>query len=229
MTQNTGNNRLLLVGAAVLAAVLVGAGVIIFSTSDAGVQGANFDYDQIPQSTTEDGAPVLGNADAPITIVEFADFMCPACQQYSSTMERVVEDLVLTGQAKVEYRSFLTVDRTGFVSGLVKCAVEEGANFWVAHDVMYDLAAQGGREVDGQAFAQQLGLSYGDLLNCVGDSDGEQIATDIQLGQRANVSGTPAIRIRYGDSPLQLVAPQYERGPVPYAALQALVQQANAS
>ena len=166
---------MLIFGGVALAAALVAVAFIVFSTSDAAVQGANFNYDEIPQSTTEDGAPVLGDPDAPVTIVEFADFMCPACQQYESTKERLIENYVMTGQAKLEYRYFPTVDRSGFVSGLVECAVDQGANFWVAHDIMFDLASQGGREVDSQEFANRLDLSYGELINCVGESDQEQI------------------------------------------------------
>src|SRR5688572_1885482 len=44
-------------------------------------------YADIPFSRTVDGAPVLGDPDAPITIVEFADFACPPCQRYQPTME----------------------------------------------------------------------------------------------------------------------------------------------
>ena len=208
--------------------VLFGAVVSELPEPSAVSAEGKFDYSTIPQSTTEDGAQVLGNPDAPVTIVEFADFMCPACQQYSSTMERVIEDFVLTGQAKVEYRYFLTVDRTGFVATSVICAVEEGANFWMAHDVMYDLAAQGGREIDARAFAQRLGLDYANLLDCVAESSNEQIVTDIQLGQQAGVTGTPGIRVRFDDGPLRVLAPQFESGGVPYEAIRALVEKANA-
>ena len=57
-------------------------------------------FADIPQSRTEDGAFVLGDPDAPVTIVEFADFMCPHCQAYQTTVNRFIEQYVATGQAK---------------------------------------------------------------------------------------------------------------------------------
>src|SRR4051794_33993937 len=42
-------------------------------------------YSDIPQSRTEDGAFVLGDPDAPITIIEFLDWGCPHCQAYKPT------------------------------------------------------------------------------------------------------------------------------------------------
>ena len=225
---NVTKNRMLILGGVVVAAAIVSVAFIVFSTSDAAVRGANFNYDEIPQSTTEDGAQVLGDPDAPITIVEFADFMCPACQEYNSTMERVIENFVMTGQAKLEYRYFLSVDRGGFVSGLVYCATQQGANFWVAHDIMYDLARQGGREVDSSAFAERLDLSQGDLLNCVGDSDGQQINNDMRVGQQAGVTGTPGVRIRLEDGQIRSLGEQFASGGIPYAALESVIQQANA-
>src|SRR6188474_1184283 len=54
-------------------------------------------YADIPFSRTEDGAPVLGNPDAPITIIEFADFACPFCQRYEPTMQEFIQEYVATG------------------------------------------------------------------------------------------------------------------------------------
>ena len=57
---------------------------------EAPVDANVFDYSGIPQTRSDDGAFVLGEADAPITIVEFADFLCPHCQTYHATMQKVI-------------------------------------------------------------------------------------------------------------------------------------------
>jgi protein-disulfide isomerase len=44
--------------------------------------------DQFITELTGSNAPVLGDALAPVTIVEFVDFQCPDCKQFAATIER---------------------------------------------------------------------------------------------------------------------------------------------
>lgn len=219
--------RFALLGGIVVVALIIAGAVIAFSTSDAAVRGAKFDYSSIPQSVTEDGAHVLGDPNAPITVVEFADFQCPHCQRYTEVTSQIIENHVMTGEAKFEYRYFPTTDRQGFTARLVECSVEQGANFWVAHDVMFGLTSRGWTQTSSQEFANILDLSFGELLNCVNSAD--QIDTDMRVGVNAGVTGTPAVRIRVGDGDLQPIAPQYEGGGPPYTVIQAAIQSANGS
>ncbi len=226
---NNNRQRMIILGGVIAIAVVIAVVAIVFSTSSAAVRGAKFDYSQIPQSVTSDGAHVLGDPNAPITIVEFADFRCPHCQTYTSTIERVIEDYVATGQAKLEYRYFITTDRAepvGFSSRLTECAVEQDANFWVAHDVMFDLTSRGWTQTSAQQFAERLDISYTEMLNCTREA--RQFEVDSRLGQSAGVSGTPAIRVRLGEGgPLQPISPQHASGGPPYTVLSAAIEQAN--
>jgi protein-disulfide isomerase len=221
--KNGNSQRTLLFGGIIAVAVIIGIAAIIISST--GGTGAKFDYSSIPQSYTEDGAPVLGNPDAPITVVEFADYRCPHCQSYTSVMSDVIENHVVTGEAKLEFRMFPSVDRQGFNFALIECSVEQGANFWEAHDVMFNMTSRGWNQTSSQQFADQIGVSYGDLLNCA--SNAQQWVTDAQVGQRAGVSGTPGIRIRFGDGQLQPISPQHTSGGPGYAVIRAAIEQAN--
>jgi protein-disulfide isomerase len=50
---------------------------------------------------------VLGSPTAPVEVIEFADFECPACGQYATVTEPDVRSrLVNTGQVRVRYRVF---------------------------------------------------------------------------------------------------------------------------
>ncbi|GAB4510133.1 MAG: hypothetical protein OHK0046_06360 [Anaerolineae bacterium] len=156
-------------------------------------------YEDIPQSRTEDGAFVIGEPDAPVTVIEFADFLCPHCQDYHEVATEFIETYVATGQAKFEYRFFPIIDEnySSLMAGLNECAGEEGL-FWPAHSYLYDLAES--REIDADLavrFAEAMGLEQETLFSCL--SSAEQFITDFTLGQDLQVTGTPAIRVRVND------------------------------
>lgn len=185
--------------ALVLAFVLIGA---------AYAQDAPVDYfaryEDIPQSRTEDGAFVLGEPDAPVTIVEFADFMCPHCQNYETTVHDFIELHVATGQARFEYRLFPIVHPTYsvFTAQIAECAdVQRDGAFWASHDLLYDLAADGliGPTTP-EDVAEALGLDAEKLELCLETATQHEI--DTLLGDSLGVNGTPATTVRLPDGTL---------------------------
>lgn len=194
-----GNAVMLIIGGLVVLAVAVAA--IVISSQSTGAEHANIDYSQVPQSRTEDGAFVLGNPEAPITIVAFEDFLCPHCQAYKPTINELMEKYVATGLARFEYRMLPAVDPTYSVvaARLAECAdtLNPGA-FWEAHDVLFELASkQRFNNESARAFAEQMSLSYTDVLDCA--EDARQVDVDRALAQSLQVSGTPTVMVRYGD------------------------------
>jgi protein-disulfide isomerase len=109
-------NRLLLLGGVLLAALAAVAVAIAIS------QGGAEDEEEPPPgggrpqaSQTEEveqlfgGIPqqgvVLGDPDAPATLVEFADLQCPFCAQYAlETLPTVIDRFVRPGQLRLELR-----------------------------------------------------------------------------------------------------------------------------
>ncbi len=219
------NKQLLIIGGIVVIA-LIAVGVLILATSSANT--ITIDYASLPQSRTADGGFVIGNEDAPITIVEFADWACPHCQQYHPEVQRFIQDFVVTGLAKFEYRVFPTTGGqvTVFMGQVAECAEEQrpGA-FWEVYDMLYVLVDQGLLNGDaGRVVAERLGLSYSEILTCTADST--RVAVDSQLGQTNGVTGTPGVRMRNGNGPLQTIS-TYSSGSVPYSVLASVVNQAN--
>lgn len=211
---------LIVIGAIVVAAVIGAIALISLSGFSAG----GVDYASIPQSRGADGSFILGNPEAPVTIIEFADFACSACQAYESEMKRFINDYVATGRAKVEYRVFPTAggQLSLFAGQLLECADQQrpGA-FWEGHDKMYQYATSGRytQEV-GRTLANDLNLNYSRLLTCTNSAT--QAQTDINLGNNSGVSGTPAVMMRINNGPAQWITlgtTTYNRGGVPYSVL----------
>ena len=190
------------------------------------------DYSQIPQSRTEDGAFVLGDPEAPVTIVEFADFMCPHCQAYHPIVQQVIEDYVATGMAKFEYRFFPVVDAnlSPLTATMVECAgLMDAGDFWHAHDVMFDLASSGFNGLTPFTFAARAGISYEDMATCIEETAG-QVPVDIDVGHAVGVSGTPTVMVRYGDGDLEAITDsdgnEVNMASVPFAILADIIEAA---
>lgn len=225
---NPKQKQLFIVIAVVVVAV-VAVGVVIAVSGRTNASHA--DYAALPQSRTSDGAFVLGNPDAPVTIIEFADFGCPHCVEYRPEIERFITDYVVPGRAKFEFRMFPTAggSTTLFAGQLAECIEEQKpGGFWDAYSVLFDVGTTGQYFSDdmGRVLAQRVGIdNYSELLTC--SRDANQINTDIEFGRTLGVSGTPAVLVRYdGGNPQWITysGVTYDRGSVPFAVLAAVVE-----
>jgi protein-disulfide isomerase len=86
-------------------------------------------------------ASVLGNDQAKITIVEFADYQCPFCVQFNKeTKNPIIKNFVDTGKAKFLYKDLIVNDGSDKASTLAAassyCAAEQGM-YWAYHDELF--------------------------------------------------------------------------------------------
>lgn len=153
-----------------------------------------------------------GNAAARVQVVEFADFECPSCMQFSTITEPDVRTrLVETGQ--IGYRFFdypLPQHRnTMAASNTAACANEQG-KFWPMHDRIFmgqfDWNTQASRNPKGifKGYAKELGLDVGKWEACY---DSQVHYRDIEAnraeGERRVINSTPTFiignRVRPGN------------------------------
>ncbi|MDX2076040.1 MAG: thioredoxin domain-containing protein [bacterium] len=226
----------LLVGGVVAAAVVVFVAIVAFSQT-AIAERSGIDFSQLETNRTSDGAFVLGDPNAPITVVEFADFLCPHCQDYKDTVNQFIEEFVVTGKARLEFRLIanLGADSTQYAK-LAECAADQSendSNFWVAHEELFYYATSQRMSGDqaGRELAKKLNLNLSRLLECTQEAD--QYQTDMALARTAGTSGTPAIRIRLGtfaetqNTTPQPISPNYASGGVSIDVLRTTVNNAN--
>lgn len=219
------NQQLTIIVSIVVAAVAA-AGIFIFLSQSSATSGSDLTYDDVVQERLEDGAFVIGDPNAPITIVEFADFLCPHCQSYKSTVDRIMEEFVFTGMARFEYRMLPTQSLSPFVNQVAECAaLQSDVGFFPVHDEIFRIASSS-RVSDeiGRRIAEEFDLDYAELLSCTQDAD--QYSTDQRLASQLGIQGTPAVRIRLGDSAPQPITVGSERGSVPFEVIASAVQSA---
>lgn len=141
------------------------------------------------------GAPFMGPADAPVTIVEFSDFQCPYCAQVHTTLEKVVENY--GPKVRLVFRQFplVKIHRDAERAAEASLCANQQGKFWEMHDAMFadqsKLSEEGLKET-----AKTLGLDETKFDACLDSKQfKDTISADTEAGTVAGVSGTPAFFI----------------------------------
>jgi protein-disulfide isomerase len=136
-------------------------------------------------------APVRGNPNAPVTIVEFSDFQCPYCVHARPTVNRVRE--VYGDKVRWVFRHFpldfhAQAEKAGEAAA---CAGEQG-KFWEMHDLLWVNTSKL-QVADLKAHAATLGLDGPAFGQCLDSGRyAGLVGSDTEAGQGYGVSGTPA-------------------------------------
>jgi protein-disulfide isomerase len=82
---------------------------------------------------------VLGDSTAPVEVIEFADFECPACGQYAAVTEPDVRtNLVKTGIVRMRYMDFpLAMHKNTWDASLGAACANDQGKFWEMHDALF--------------------------------------------------------------------------------------------
>jgi len=84
------------------------------------------------------GSPILGDPNAPITLVEFGDYQCHYCNVFFQTIEDdIIKNYVKTGKVKMIFKDYNIIGPDSInASHGAHCANEQGV-FWEYHDILY--------------------------------------------------------------------------------------------
>ena len=137
--------------------------------------------------------PVRGEAEAPVTIVEWSDFECPYCKRVLPTLERLFEEYPT--DVRLVFRHFplhAIHPNAQAAAEAAVCAQDLGA-FWELHDLMFE--EQGALGVDDlKDKAERAGLDAEAFAACMEAEDAPgRVEADRLAGILAGVNGTPAL------------------------------------
>jgi protein-disulfide isomerase len=137
---------------------------------------------------------VRGPANAPITIIEFADFECPFCAEAEGTMRTLMAKY--PGQIRFAYRDFPWDfhPQARPSAEASRCALAQG-KYWEYHDLLY--MNQSRRYAgDLSEFAAALNMDLPKFDKCIADrSFAADVQKDFDAGKDLRISGTPAFFI----------------------------------
>lgn len=96
------------------------------------------DVQRVEASTDDDA--FIGDANAPITVIEFSDYQCPFCQRFfQQTLPQIKENYINTGKVKLVYRDLpLSIHQHAQKAAeAAQCAGEQG-KYFEYHDFLFE-------------------------------------------------------------------------------------------
>ncbi len=179
-----------------------------------------------------DDDPVLGDKNAPVTIIEFSDYECPFCKRhFDETFPQLVKTYVDTGKVKIVFRDLPLSFHDPMATKeavAANCAREQGGDskYFQYHDEIFTRTISNGNglsEADLTTIATDLRLNVNSFNSCLGDpAQEEEVKKDLADAGQAGATGTPTFVIGKSTSNGEIDG-DLVVGAQPYAAFQAII------
>ena len=149
----------------------------------------------------DNASPILGDLNAPLTLVEFGDYQCTFCKKFfDETEESILINYVETGKVNMLFKDFIIVNEDSInAASAAHCANDQNM-FWKYHSTLYN-------NWDGEGtgwaspehlhkFADSLGLDMDEFSNCMSKSKWNQLVDSSHVdGRTLGVDATPTFFI----------------------------------
>ena len=150
---------------------------------------------------TDNASPILGNPNAPVTVVEFGDYQCTFCSKFFHETESVIlTNYVKTGKVKILFKDFVILGQDSVnAANATHCANEQNL-YWEYHSILYNNWAG---EDTGWAdivhlneFANKLGMNMDMFSACLSNLKYNELVNSSTMdGRQLGVTGTPTFFI----------------------------------
>lgn len=153
-----------------------------------------------------EGQPILGEADAPVTVVEFGDFKCPSCKAWGETIfPQLVNDYADTGKVKFSFINTLFHGQESTLASMAAESVFEQSPdaYWDFHNSLF--AEQPSDDHHSQWVTNELilevakgieNINVEELELALEEQSGlEEVNRDTELVEVFNVQMTPSIMV----------------------------------
>jgi len=188
--------------------IIVGVGaiavVVAIILGSAALKGSNNSEIIIPagiaERTARQQGPVLGEEDAPVTIVEYFKFDCIHCADFARQTAPLIEkDFIVDKRVRFEARPVAAEGKILAASEAVECAGDQ-SRYWDYHDVLFANFDQNGVGAYDSGrlkeYAVKLGLDTESFNSCLDSHKYQQMVIDeSKAAAQAGLQGTPTFFI----------------------------------
>lgn len=138
----------------------------------------------------EGNSPSRGKAAAPITIVEFADFQCPACREASQTIADLAADY--PDEVRIVFKHLpLPLHHEALPASFAAIAAGNQKKFWEMHDLLFENQSMLGPDTYIR-LARELNLDVKRFQKeMANEAAAAQIRADMSIARRLKLDATP--------------------------------------
>ncbi len=186
-----------------LLAVVAAGGIAWLISASGSSQSASEPLPEIPVDVEADPSAglALGDADAPVTIMDFSDYSCPHCARFASFTGRLMRQNYVENGGPVRWIHYDyvlgTFPNSVAASIAARCAGDQG-RYWPMHDLL--LARQTRWAMDGdpngrfREIADDLGLDGGEFGSCLREQRHlDRVMAVRKYGDELGVNSTPTL------------------------------------
>jgi len=149
----------------------------------------------------DNASPILGDLNAPLTMIEFGDYQCTFCKKFFHETEgSILTNYVETGKVKMLFKDFIVVNEDSVNAASAAHCANDQKMFWQYHSTLYN-------NWDGEGtgwasseqlhlFASTLGLDMDKFSECMSKSKWKELVNSSKVDGRAlGVGATPTFFI----------------------------------
>ncbi len=166
----------------------------------------------------ENGSPIMGDSNAPITVLEWGDYQCTFCYKFhENTLDIINDDFIKTGKVRLVFKDFPLNGPDSLLAAEASYCAEDQEKYWKYHDELYK--NWGGEKTGGitreslDRFAVTVGLELVEFNTCLDEHKYQnRVITLHEFGKEIGIDATPSflvfndqkiIKIR-GNQPLEV-------------------------
>ena len=166
----------------------------------------------------QNGSPIMGDSNAPITVLEWGDYQCTFCYRFhENTLNIINEDFIKTGKVKLVFKDFPLNGPDSLLAAEASYCAEDQEKYWQYHDELYK---NWGGERTGwitreslDRFAVTVDLNLVEFNTCLNEHKYQnRVIALYEFGKEIGIDATPSflvfndqkiIKIR-GNQPLEV-------------------------
>ena len=155
----------------------------------------------VPVKISADNDPIMGDPNAPITIIEFSDFQCPFCARFhTQTLPSILDEYIDQGKVKLVFRDFpiQSIHPNALPASIAAECANDQNKFREMHDILFEKQNEWNKIDTAKAlslfsqYALDFGINQEEFDSCLTSGKHiSEIQKDLEDGRNYGVSGTP--------------------------------------